>query len=104
MDTSQAVESFRGLVLRHRGRTGLTQRELADRMRASRRTIQDWEAGGKYPSAELLHTLIVVLLEAGGFAVGRDREEAEELWAAALRGGSAHAHPIRQGMVCEASR
>jgi DNA-binding XRE family transcriptional regulator len=39
------AEPFRSLVLRCRGRTGLTQRELAARVGASRRTIQDWELG-----------------------------------------------------------
>ncbi len=79
------AEPFCRLVLRHRGRTGLTQRALAARMGASRRTVQDWEAGGNYPSAELLQTLIVALLEAGGLTVGHEREEAEEVWAAVLR-------------------
>ena len=32
MDTSRAAESFRDLLLRHRGRTGLTQLELARRV------------------------------------------------------------------------
>src|SRR5438132_108746 len=85
MDTSRAVESFRGLVLRHRGRTRLTQRELADRMGGSRRTIQDWETGDGYPSAERLQALIMVLFAAGGLTVGHEREEAQELWAAVLR-------------------
>ena len=42
-------ESFRGLVLQLRGRTGLTQRELAARVGVSVASIQGWEAGGKYP-------------------------------------------------------
>ncbi len=42
MDSSQTTESFRGLLLRHRGRTGLTQRELGARLGAARRTVQDW--------------------------------------------------------------
>jgi transcriptional regulator with XRE-family HTH domain len=58
--TSHPVEAFRGLLLRHRG---LTQRELAERMGANRRTIQDWEAGVNYPTAELLEALIQALLE-----------------------------------------
>ena len=36
MDTSPAPESFRDLLLRHSGRTGLTQRELAHRTGANR--------------------------------------------------------------------
>jgi DNA-binding transcriptional regulator YiaG len=48
MHTWPAEESFRGLVLRHRGRTGLTQRELAARLGVDRRTLQDWEVGVTY--------------------------------------------------------
>ena len=58
MDTSRAAESFRDLLLRHRGRTGLTQLELAGRVGAGRRTVQDWEAGINHPSAGLQRALI----------------------------------------------
>ena len=85
MDTSRAAESFRDLLLRHRGRTGLTQLELAGRVGAGRRTVQDWEAGINHPSAELLRALIQALLEAGGLTAGRESAEAEEVWAAVLR-------------------
>jgi transcriptional regulator with XRE-family HTH domain len=86
MDTSQAAdESFRGLLLRHRGRTGLTQRELAARIGAHRRTIQDWEAGVNHPNAAMLEALIGVLLDAGGLAAGREVAEAEGLWTAVNR-------------------
>jgi WD40 repeat protein/transcriptional regulator with XRE-family HTH domain len=94
MDTSQAAEFFRGLVLRHRGRTGLTQLELAARIGASRRTIQDWEGGLNHPSAALLQALIAVLLEAGGLTVGREAAEARELWAAVLRESARMRTPI----------
>ncbi len=66
MDSSPAAKSFRDLLLRHRGRSGLTQRELANRAGANRRTVQDWEAGVNYPSAELLQALIQALLATGG--------------------------------------
>src|ERR671934_780236 len=85
MDSSQSTESFRDLLLRHRGRTGLSQRDLAARLGAGRRTVQDWEAGANHPSAERLQALIQVLLEAGGLAVGREAAEAQQLWAAVLR-------------------
>jgi WD40 repeat protein/transcriptional regulator with XRE-family HTH domain len=78
-------ESFRGLVLQVRGRTGLTQRELAARIGVSVGSIQGWEAGLTYPSAASLQALIATGLQAGGFAVGREHEEARALWAAALR-------------------
>jgi DNA-binding XRE family transcriptional regulator len=63
MDTSHAPESFRGLLLRHRGRTGLTQRDFATRAGVLRNSVQDWESGLSYPTAERLQRLIRALLE-----------------------------------------
>jgi transcriptional regulator with XRE-family HTH domain len=82
---SQLAESFRGLVLRHRGRTGLTQRDMAGRVGVSRRTLQDWERGLAYPIPERLKSLITVLLDAGGLTVGREAADARVLWSAAPR-------------------
>ena len=79
------TESFAGLLLQHRGRTGLTQRDVAARMGTSERSVQDWEAGVYYPGAQNLKSLIAVLLEVGGLTVGREMVEAKGLWAAALR-------------------
>src|SRR6266849_454907 len=79
------TESFAGLLLRDRGRTGLTQRDLAARMGADRRSVQGWESGVYYPSAERLQALIRALLESGGLTVGREMEEAEQLLTAVLR-------------------
>ena len=78
-------ESFRGLVLQLRGRTGLTQRELAARIGVHVSSIQGWEAGANYPGVASLQALIAAGLQAGGFTAGREREEAQALWAAALR-------------------
>jgi hypothetical protein len=55
---------------------------LAAGLGASRRTVQDWEAGVKHPSPARLQAIINVLLEAGGLSVGREAEGAEALWAA----------------------
>ena len=85
MDGSQAAESFRDLLLRYRGRTRLTQRELAQRLGVHPRSVQDWEAGVNHPGAERLQALIAVLLEAGGLSVGHEADEAEALWAAVER-------------------
>jgi WD40 repeat protein/transcriptional regulator with XRE-family HTH domain len=85
MDDASSTETFRGLVLRHRGRTGLIQRDLAARTGVSRNSIQDWESGLSYPTAERLQGLIRALLETGGLAAGREAWEARELWAAAER-------------------
>src|ERR1700694_801932 len=79
------TESFAGLLLRHRGRTGLTQRDVAARMGTSERSVQDWEAGVYHPGAQNLKSLIAVLLEAGGLTVGGEMLEAKGLWAAALQ-------------------
>jgi WD40 repeat protein/DNA-binding CsgD family transcriptional regulator/transcriptional regulator with XRE-family HTH domain len=81
----RADESFRGLLLRYRGRAGLTQRDLVARLSASRRAVQDWEAGVGHPSAERLQALIKVLVEADGLTTGRESLEASELWAAVQR-------------------
>jgi WD40 repeat protein/transcriptional regulator with XRE-family HTH domain len=85
VDDSTAPESFRGLLLRHRGRTGLTQRDLAARAGASQRSVQDWEAGVTLPSAERLQALTRALLETGGLTPGRESSEARELWIAVGR-------------------
>src|SRR5438270_9856529 len=81
----RTAESFQGLLLRHRGRTGLTQRQLATRVGVSRGSLQGWEAGLNYPDAQHLQALILAFLEAGGLTVGDEANEAESLWAAALR-------------------
>ena len=86
VDPSQAAESFRSLLLRGRGGTGLVQHEFAARVRVSRRSVQDWEAGVTLPTAERLQTLIRALLEAGGLSSGHEMSEARELWAAVERG------------------
>src|SRR5437879_13830058 len=79
------AESFPGLLLRHRGRTGLTQRQLATRVGVTRGSVHDWEAGQNYPDAQHLQALIVAFLEAGGLTVGSEATEAEALWAVALQ-------------------
>ena len=85
MDTSRAPESFRSLLLRGRGRSGLTQRDLAARAEVSLRSVQDWEAGVTLPTAERLKGLVRALLEAGGLSSGHEAHEALELWTAVER-------------------
>src|SRR6266700_3270527 len=80
----ETSESFAGLLLRHRGRTGLTQRELAARIGVSRGSVQDWEAGLSYPDAQHLQALIGAFLETGALTIGAEANEAEALWATAL--------------------
>jgi transcriptional regulator with XRE-family HTH domain len=78
-------ESFHGLVLQLRGRTGLTQREIAARIGVHITSIRGWEAGANYPGVASLQALIAAGFQAGGFTAGRERQEAQALWAAALR-------------------
>src|SRR5438105_4135746 len=85
MNTDEPRESFRGLVLRHRGRTGLTQRQLAERLGVHLRSLQAWEAGASQPDAGRLQALISSFLEVGGFSVGQEPNEARALWDAGLR-------------------
>jgi transcriptional regulator with XRE-family HTH domain len=95
----RANESFRGLLLRYRGRAGLTQLDLVARLGASRRAIQDWESGVSHPSAKRLQGLIVVLLEAGGLTAGREALEGAELWASVLRETPRMRTPLRPDVV-----
>jgi transcriptional regulator with XRE-family HTH domain len=78
MDTSHRSDSFRGLLLRHRGRTGLIQRDLAARAGVGRRSVQDWETGLNHPTAERLKALIRAFLEAGGLTQVREASEARD--------------------------
>jgi WD40 repeat protein/transcriptional regulator with XRE-family HTH domain len=84
-------DSFRDLLLRHRGRTGLTQGQLAERVGVHRRSVQEWEIGVTYPTAARLEALVRVLLEADGLTAGQEETEARALWAAVQR-DAAHAH------------
>jgi WD40 repeat protein len=81
----RAGEPFQGLLLLHRGRSGLTQRQLADRAGVSVRSVQDWESGVNYPGSERLRALIHALLDGHGLTPGHERGDAEALWATVER-------------------
>jgi WD40 repeat protein/transcriptional regulator with XRE-family HTH domain len=91
------MNTFRDLLLRHRGRTGLTQRQLAERVGVNLRSIQDWEAGANCPGAQRLQALIAAMLASNGLTNGRELDEASELWAAALREGTRMHTPFDRG-------
>ncbi len=84
MTDDPSAESFHGLMLRLRGRTGLTQRQLAAKIGVAVRSIQAWESGLSYPTAASLELLIAAYLDAHGFATGREAVEAEAFWDAAV--------------------
>lgn len=83
LHTGRRVEAFRTLILQCRGRTGLTQRELAARIGAHVRSIQDWEAGLSHPTPRRLQSLIEAYLRSGGFVAGEEWGAARALWRAA---------------------
>jgi WD40 repeat protein len=85
------------MLVRHRGRTRLTQRELAVRAGASRRSIQDWESGVSCPDAGHLRAVVGVLLQEGGFSEEHALAEVEALWAAAMRETSRLRAPFDRG-------
>jgi transcriptional regulator with XRE-family HTH domain len=87
-----ASEEFRGLVLRFRGRTRLSQAQLAARARVHLRSIQAWESGLSLPSTERLQALIVAFLDSGGFAPDDAEGEARALWSA-VEHASSRQHP-----------
>jgi WD40 repeat protein/transcriptional regulator with XRE-family HTH domain len=76
-------DQFRGLLLRFRGRTGLSQTELARRAGVSLRSIQSWEGGVSLPGADRLQGLVRALLESGGLTQNAELGEAQALWNAA---------------------
>src|SRR5690349_17137943 len=84
----QPTESFRGLLLTHRGHSGLIQRELAARAGVSHRALQDWESGVTLPTAGRLRALIGALLDSNGLTAGQELRDARELWLAVERDGS----------------
>jgi transcriptional regulator with XRE-family HTH domain len=79
------ADSFQGLVLRLRGRTRLTQGQLASRIGVNMRSIQAWESGISYPRAGSLQLLIAAFVDAHAFVPGQEAAEAEALWDAARR-------------------
>jgi len=84
-DTGAGHESFQSIALQLRGRTGLTQRQLASSLGMHWRSIQGWESGANYPTAESLRSLLAAYLRAGGFTLGNEAVEAAACWSAALR-------------------
>lgn len=73
-----AVSEF---LLTLRSRAGLTQAALAAQIGLHRRSVQKWESGETYPSADNLYALITCFLALGAFAATHEAEEAAALWA-----------------------
>lgn len=74
---------FGQMILGYREKIGLTQKEVADALEVSRRTIQHWEAGTAFPDTAHLKSLISYFLKHSGFTKNNERDEAIALWAQA---------------------
>jgi transcriptional regulator with XRE-family HTH domain len=90
----QPQENFQGLLLQLRGRTGLSQTELALRIGRHARSIQGWESGTHFPTVESLQALLLAYLTANAFTVGHESAEAATVWAAPAEPGTTDAHPF----------
>lgn len=86
--------SFADKALALRKRAGLTQREVADLLGVSARAIGAWEAGLSYPGSERVKQLMVIYVERGVFAAGREAEEASALWASVRGTGARRVGPF----------
>src|SRR5262245_42396191 len=63
-----------------RSRAKLTQAELASQIGVHRRSVQNWESGETYPTAENLRALIALLITVDAFTSGQEHDEATDLW------------------------
>ena len=94
MGSSPSEESFRELLLRYRGRSNLTQRQLAERVGVHRRSVQEWELGANYPGTDRLEALIRVLLDARCLTPGQEAAEVQALWSAVERDSARRHEPL----------
>src|SRR2546421_3307966 len=79
----QRDDAFGQSMLALRTSLGLTQAELAERLRVSGRAVREWEAGSSYPKAPHLQHVITLAVRASAFPPGREAEEMRALWKAA---------------------
>lgn len=67
-------------LLTLRSRAKFTQAELAAQLGLHRRSVQKWETGESYPTAENLRALLTVLLARQAFTPDQEQAEAMALW------------------------
>ncbi len=79
----QRDDAFGQSMLALRTSLGLTQAELAERLRVSGRAVREWEAGSSYPKAPHLQHVITLAVQQQAFPPGREAEEIRALWKAA---------------------
>src|SRR6266536_5206355 len=92
---------FRERLLILRGRSGLSQRKLADLVGVSVRAVQAWEAGLSYPEATHLQRLIALYVRCGVFEFGRESEDALALWEVAQEETSRQRPPFDHAWFAE---
>lgn len=74
--------AFGQTMLTLRTNIGLTQAGLAEFLGVSRRSIADWEAGGKYPKVKHLQAFIALAVQHRAFPAGDEADEIRALWKA----------------------
>jgi WD40 repeat protein/transcriptional regulator with XRE-family HTH domain len=79
----EADYAFGQAMLSLRTALGLTQADLAQRLRVSRKAVGKWEAGGSYPKASHLKAVLAFALRQRAFAAGREEEQIRAFWQAA---------------------
>src|SRR5256712_909413 len=72
--------AFGQAMLTLRTAIGLTQADLAERLRVSRKAISRWEAGDTYPKASHLKALLAFAVGQQAFPAGREEEEIRAFW------------------------
>jgi len=72
--------TFGQAMLTLRTAVGLTQADLAGRLRVSRKAIVRWEGGFTYPKAEHLKALLAFAVGQQAFPSGREEEEVRAFW------------------------
>src|SRR5438309_6262937 len=75
--------AFGQVMLTLRTTIGLTQADLAERLRVSRKAIGRWEGGFSYPNTEHLKALLTFVIGQQAFPSGREEEEVRAIWHAA---------------------
>jgi WD40 repeat protein/transcriptional regulator with XRE-family HTH domain len=71
---------FGSLIQSYRRKAKLTQRQLAEMVGISKRSVLNWEAGSSYPQIHHLRQLVSIFLDRGCFNRQEEQTEAQFLW------------------------
>src|ERR1019366_5868425 len=81
MDENYAQKSLSGKLALLRYRVRMSQGQVAMHLAVALTTVNNWETGVARPNAMNLQRVIAFYLQQGGFTVGKEWEEASQLWA-----------------------